>query len=219
MQDGPKSDKTVSWEELRVHNSPNDLWVSIDGCAYDLSSWLGQHPGGALVLANAAGKDATQAFLAYHPARVRERLPALCVGCMTPRGSDHGQNNQVTENLTSKSRREPMPHSVGKNQDSHLQAAAVFDDLKRQIEVAGLMKERTLPYLRLMASLLLMAGLAVWFTAKSCVVPAALLIALFWQQAAFIGHDVGHSAVSHSRKFDSISALFVQAAVGIGISW
>ncbi|KAL0043302.1 hypothetical protein WJX79_001017 [Trebouxia sp. C0005] len=51
------------------------------------------------------------------------------------------------------------------------------------------------------------------------VVPGALLLGLFWQQVAFVGHDAGHNAVTHSSKYDGYIGLVVNACIGIGPSW
>ena len=40
-----KEARVITWEELRKHTSEDDLWVAIDGKAYDLSGWAATHPG------------------------------------------------------------------------------------------------------------------------------------------------------------------------------
>lgn len=57
----------VTLDELKSHNKPGDLWISIQGKVYDVSDWAKTHPGGDLPLLNLAGQDVTDAFLAYHP--------------------------------------------------------------------------------------------------------------------------------------------------------
>ena len=41
------------------------MQITIDGVQYDLSNF--RHPGGALVLRNLSGKDATEEFRLFHP--------------------------------------------------------------------------------------------------------------------------------------------------------
>lgn len=52
----------ISTEELAKHNSPDDLWVAIDGRVYDLTRYQDEHPGSDTVLQNVAGRDATGEF-------------------------------------------------------------------------------------------------------------------------------------------------------------
>lgn len=50
------------------HNKKGDLWVVIDSKIFDLSKFVGLHPGGEAVLRDEeiAGKDATEAFFGLH---------------------------------------------------------------------------------------------------------------------------------------------------------
>ncbi|KAL6980232.1 stearoyl-CoA 9-desaturase [Sarracenia purpurea var. burkii] len=59
--------KYITLEDLKSHNKPGDLWVSIHGKVYDISDWGKQHPGGSLPLLSHAGQDITDTFAAYHP--------------------------------------------------------------------------------------------------------------------------------------------------------
>ena len=48
----------------------------------------------------------------------------------------------------------------------------------------------------------------------------AALLAGYWQQMAFVGHDVGHNAVSHNWKADNRLGLIVgNLTTGIGMGW
>ncbi len=48
-----------------------------------MTKWVDQHPGGYLPLVNIAGGDATDNFLAYHPAYVwTDKLPYFCIGTL-----------------------------------------------------------------------------------------------------------------------------------------
>ena len=53
---------TYTWDDVRQHTSPGDLWLVIDNKVYDVSQWMDEHPGGDFVLLQEAGKDATAAF-------------------------------------------------------------------------------------------------------------------------------------------------------------
>ncbi|GJC80791.1 cytochrome B5 [Colletotrichum tofieldiae] len=49
-------------KEVAAHREANDCWMVIHGEVYDVSKYIHDHPGGADVLIEAAGVDATEAF-------------------------------------------------------------------------------------------------------------------------------------------------------------
>ena len=49
---------------------------------------------------------------------------------------------------------------------------------------------------------------------------ASALVALFWQQAAFIGHDLGHHAITHDATWDNnIGVIVGNLMTGVSLSW
>ncbi len=58
--------KVVSFEELNKHNTPADLWVSVNGSVYDVTSFIDKHPGLRGPFINYAGKDASDGFNKVH---------------------------------------------------------------------------------------------------------------------------------------------------------
>lgn len=89
-------EKTISVEELADHSTKESLWIAIDGkvlksdfnfvltppviayfrpCnaqVYDITEWLERHPGGVIPLLDLGGRDATDAFNAFHPPSVSQ---------------------------------------------------------------------------------------------------------------------------------------------------
>ncbi|KAJ4249791.1 hypothetical protein NW762_012133 [Fusarium torreyae] len=51
-----------SESDIAVHKSKDDLWINIHGKVYDVSKYVRDHPGGADVLLDVAGTDATAAY-------------------------------------------------------------------------------------------------------------------------------------------------------------
>lgn len=78
--------KVVSHEELKKHNSEGDVWMAIHGLVYDVSKFMPDHPGGAHLLQDVAGKDASGEFedaLHSEQARAEEAiiLKGMLEGC------------------------------------------------------------------------------------------------------------------------------------------
>ncbi|KAF4982826.1 hypothetical protein FZEAL_1618 [Fusarium zealandicum] len=57
-EDGPN----FTAKEVAAHNSGDDCWMTIHGQVYDITKYIHDHPGGADILTEAAGKDASIDF-------------------------------------------------------------------------------------------------------------------------------------------------------------
>lgn len=51
----------ITLDEVALHNSKSDCWTSIEGNVYDVTSYIGRHPGGSHIL-QACGIDASSLF-------------------------------------------------------------------------------------------------------------------------------------------------------------
>eukprot|EP00939_MAST-03C_sp_MAST-3C-sp1_P000864 g864.t1 len=73
-------------DEVRKHDTRKDCWVVIHGKVWDLTDFQQSHPGGAKIIRDNAGKDATAVFDETHPKDLAQRLlsPDLCVGIVDP---------------------------------------------------------------------------------------------------------------------------------------
>ncbi|CAL1380528.1 unnamed protein product [Linum trigynum] len=72
--------KYITSEDLKKYKKPGDLWITIQGKVYDVSEWVKRHPGGEVAIANVAGQDVTDAFIAYHPGTAWKNLDPLFTG-------------------------------------------------------------------------------------------------------------------------------------------
>ncbi|KAL2863386.1 acyl-CoA dehydrogenase family protein [Aspergillus lucknowensis] len=73
--------KTFTREEVSKHTTEDSLWCIIDHRVYDLTDFADAHPGGSVVLAQVAGKDATIDFYNLHRQEVLEKYrDELCIG-------------------------------------------------------------------------------------------------------------------------------------------
>ncbi|KAJ2993538.1 hypothetical protein NUW58_g1809 [Xylaria curta] len=68
-------------KEVAAHNTTNDAWMVIHGQVYNVTSYLQDHPGGAEVLVDVAGQDASEDFQnAGHSEDASEIMASYRVG-------------------------------------------------------------------------------------------------------------------------------------------
>ncbi|KAL3682921.1 hypothetical protein R1sor_000943 [Riccia sorocarpa] len=182
--------QSVSSEELRKHDKPGDLWISIEGKVYDVTEWLSRHPGGENALLSLAGQDVTDAFLAFHPGTAWSLLPQFQIGVLT--------DYEVS----------PIQADYRK----------LLTDLKR----AGLYKNPVHvygQYAAVMIPMFVLCVLGVIYSRSFLVhLGCGILLGLFWIQAGFMGHDIGHSGM-FKTGVDKYLKLLVGALTGIGMQW
>merc|ERR1719221_2355279 len=73
----PRNVARIPWAEVQRHTSKDDLWLLIDSKVYDVTPFLGLHPGGGQLIADVAGKDATSIFELTHGEGLRYSLRLL----------------------------------------------------------------------------------------------------------------------------------------------
>ncbi|KAI9250338.1 cytochrome b5 [Helicostylum pulchrum] len=67
--------------EVEKHNVKGDLWMTIHGKVYDVSTFAQDHPGGEEAIYDEAGKDATESFEDIgHSDEAREQLQQFYIG-------------------------------------------------------------------------------------------------------------------------------------------
>jgi len=76
------STKTYTLTDVATHSSSGSCWSAISGKVYNLTSWIGKHPGGAQAILAICGKDGTQAFNGKHgmDPRAKGVLPNFYLG-------------------------------------------------------------------------------------------------------------------------------------------
>ncbi|VUC29981.1 unnamed protein product [Clonostachys rosea] len=75
------STKVITTSELEQHNTTNDLWVSVHGNVYNLTSFLNDHPGGIDSILQCAGDDGTEAYdYAGHSKAASATLARFLIG-------------------------------------------------------------------------------------------------------------------------------------------
>ena len=180
--------------EIAKHNRKDDAWVVIDGNVYDVTKYIELHPGGWLPIATLAGKDCTDAFANYHPARVyKNLLPRYLIGTM-------------------------KDYKVTTFQNGHRA-------IRQKLLEEGMFEIRPSFFVKLGLWLTTLFVTSVYLTvtadnSRLQRMIGAFLMAAFWQQCAFIGHDAGHNSVTHNWDFDNLLGLIVgNLLTGIGTGW
>jgi delta8-fatty-acid desaturase len=185
--------KKYTMKEVAEKNTREELWVSIDGRVYDVTKFVDRHPGGPLVIEDLAGKDCTDAFMNYHQARIyKTMLPAYLIG-------------EVTDVPV-------YPH------------VEAFRALRQDLLRRGLYKTEWKFYakLGLMLATLLVGALYLSLACSSTTshMCGAVLLGMFWQQFAGIGHDLGHSTVSRNFYTDHwLGSSLGCGLMGISTGW
>lgn len=68
-------------EQALSHTTAESCWVIVDNGVYDVTSFLGDHPGGRKVLLRSAGKDASKQFHSFHgPNVLRDHAAKFLIG-------------------------------------------------------------------------------------------------------------------------------------------
>jgi hypothetical protein len=72
---------TYTMAQIAAHNSASSCYTAINGSAYDLTPFIGQHPGGSVIL-SLCGIDGTAGFEAQHGGQRRpeSELASLKIG-------------------------------------------------------------------------------------------------------------------------------------------
>eukprot|EP00795_Rhopilema_esculentum_P002711 gene2711-923_t len=194
-----KATTFYSREEVKKHNKDGDIWLIIDCVVYDVSKWIHKHPGGEKVIKSLAGKDCSEVFRTFHnPKLNRLLLPAFRIGkTFELKDTDEIEKSAITKD---------------------------FESLRKTLEEEGAFKPDYWFYFKtgtFIASILLMSvGLAVYSNGFLATSAAALLMGFFWQQMAFVGHDIGHHSVTQGTKTDDIlGCVMGNLLTGISVAW
>lgn len=65
------SSASFTFAQVATHNSVESCYTVIRNNVYDLTSWVGEHPGGKKAILGICGKDGTAAFKGQHGGQYR----------------------------------------------------------------------------------------------------------------------------------------------------
>lgn len=192
---------------------------------YDCTRWQKNHPGGHLTVRALCGKDATDSFGGTHPNWVKERmLNKFLYARLEPEEKSVSMDTNVKVRHMAKGTEEKettATRPLGVKDD---ETTLAFRVLTKKLDEAGLFETDYTFYYKKMAIYicLFLSILAGVLLSENLMVHAfsGILLGIWWQQLAFIGHDLGHNAVTHNRVYDSYLGVFVgNFCTGISIGW
>ena len=82
----PDIDPVYSLDEVAQHDDASSCWAVVEGQVYDLTRWVGQHPGGPERILGLCGTDASIQFEAQHSgqARPERQMESFRIGSLAP---------------------------------------------------------------------------------------------------------------------------------------
>lgn len=79
----PTSPDTFTKDEASKHNKKNDCYLIINSKVYDVSSYIGNHPGGARTITSRCGDEVAGIFARIHSNRAWDLLKKYKIGTIT----------------------------------------------------------------------------------------------------------------------------------------
>jgi len=191
---------TMTMDELlATREDPSRLLIAIRGKIYNIKNFAKRHPGGIGPLFHGAGKDMTDAFVQFHSLNTYKRLNAYHVADVCEK--DQRQRNS-----------EPLIRD--------------WEEFTQQVLAEGLYQTDYWYFIGEAARCFAILAMCFAFTfgymgdSTTMRMLGAVLMGLWFQQTAFIGHDLGHNGVTHNRFHDAVLGLFFGNIFGgLGIGW
>ncbi|KMT20388.1 hypothetical protein BVRB_1g003860 [Beta vulgaris subsp. vulgaris] len=185
--------KYITSEELKVHNKPEDLWISIQGKIYDVTNWSKEHPGGDIPLLALAGNDVTDAFIAYHPGTTWHLLDKFFNGYYL-------KDYQVSEMSKDYRRLHNDLSKMGLFEKKGHGVIYIFISIFIMF---------TLCVLGVLYSDSMLVHLC-----------CGALLGMAWIQSAYLGHDSGHYQIMATPGYNKVAQILTgNCLTGISMAW
>ena len=188
--------KSYTIADVSLHNTKDDAWLIYNNQVLDVSKWITSHPGGEQEILRFAGMDATDELRAFHADWVLQtKLPHFVIGTV----SDAPEPTELVQD---------------------------FRKLGEEFDKLGYYHVSPWFYVGkvvwVFSIFICSMGLLFKTDSYSCHLASAVLLGIFWQQFAFVGHDVGHmSARTHARDHIDVPRLGAMVTFfnGISVAW
>lgn len=221
--------KEYTLDEVAKHNggdttnkeSSSTIWIIYDTLVLDVTSWLHHHPGGEQTILRFGGMDATDEIRAFHDDWIiNTKLTNFVIGTV-------------------------VTHTTSPAAVAGAPAAAVvvselvqdFRTLGETFNTLGYFTNSKYYYMKKLISVFTLFALSLGSLFGIILSPhfkvvgvvgvhtviSAILMGLFWQQFAFVGHDCGHMYSARTHAKVGINVYYLGALVtffnGISVAW
>ena len=107
----PKDKRAFTCAELEAEaKAPGGrTLLAVDGKVLDLTRFKVHHPGGAVVLENVAGRDVTDAFVAFHPPQTIKQINSFVVGELVDLEARGARGARAASGFSARPFRPPAP--------------------------------------------------------------------------------------------------------------
>lgn len=209
----------ISLSLLSTKNTVEECWIAYEGIVYDVTHWLPRHPGGIRAIMSAAGSESTAVMRNLHaPDTLLKFMKRIRkVGVLVPDNDENEDDSKKDEKERSK--------NIQKD----------FEILGEKLKREGWYEPAPLTYwapiTRAAAFLISGVSLALWTKGGSAsefgavvrwlaLMGGSILIGLFLQNIAFMGHDAGHGSITGDFALDAKLGLFLgNFFTGIDMGW
>mmetsp|Transcript_7262 Transcript_7262/g.20935 ORF Transcript_7262/g.20935 Transcript_7262/m.20935 type:complete len:493 (+) Transcript_7262:36-1514(+) len=189
-RDPSEAPRQVTHAELRKHNRFSDAWMTIGTKVYDVSNWS-EHPGGSVIFTH-AGEDMTDVFNLFHPPSARGLLDKFYIG-------------ELVEDSAA-----PAPTAEEKARaEAQTKFEQAYRNLRSKMITAGLFKLSYGFYVYKFLSQFVLLGVAAACARQPGFLPfvvGAVFLALFWEQAGWLAHDVCHNQLCEMKNGRAMSS-------------
>jgi len=205
--------QTISWAQIKgskanldgteakhVINGP--LYIVLEGKVYDVADFIDEHPGGFMPIHSQIGRDATDAFEAFHPMSAYDMLGNYYVGDLE---KDADEKIAETPTISSGFLREIRELRQEFNNKGYFDANLGYYAFKISVLYSHLAISLLVLSLPLNAITVTISG---------------LFCALFFQQSGWLAHDFLHHQVFKNRSLNNlVGYLLGNVGQGFSVSW
>jgi len=187
----------------------------IDGFEYDVTEWRYHHPGGDEIIEKYNGKDASDAFHAFHDVDTFKYLKTL-----KPKPISIPVDEPLTETELASLKNPELVKLVSPERLARITTA--WKAFRQKIVDAGLLQPDYSWYVMSTAATLSLLTFGILFGLRGWWLISAIMMGLFWQQSGWLSHEYCHHQVFGPRRrvLNTIVAYFLGNFLqGYSINW